>query len=153
MSTPDIAESRPHEGYDPIVDHTGPAVSPTPAAAADDNVFQVLAARARTRAPLDLWVAVIGGSVDAGLLWWRHPLLSWLAAGCAAVAAYGVWGLLDRAMDRQRAVIKASDADESARGRFAQLSGLRDVVAILGTGGAAWAVLRFMAVALANWNH
>src|SRR6476660_10561406 len=30
----------------------------------------------------------IGGAVDAGLLWWRHPMLSWLAAGCAAVAAY-----------------------------------------------------------------
>lgn len=61
----------------------------------ESNVFRVLGAQARTRSRAQLWVAALGGAVDAGLLWWRHPMLGWLAAGCAAVAMYGIWGLLD----------------------------------------------------------
>ena len=115
--------------------------------AEESNVFRVLGAQARTRSLAQLWVAAIGGVVDAGLLWWRHPMLIWLAAGCAAVAAYGAWGLLDRAVENR------SDKATASRELLAQLSALRDLTAIAGTGAAVWAVLSFMAVALGNWNH
>ena len=116
---------------------------------ADDesNVFRVLGAHARTRSVAQLWVATLGGAVDAGLLWWRHPMLGWLAAGCAAVTAYGVWGLLDRTIET-----RAADP-EAQHDTVARLGGLRDLTAVIGTAAALWAVLSFMAVALGNWNH
>jgi hypothetical protein len=113
----------------------------------ENNVFRVLGAQARSRSLAQLWVAALGGAVDAALLWWRHPMLGWLAAGCAAVAAYGVWGLLDRRIETRSAEPSASPEP------IAQLGGLRDLTAVAGTAAALWAVLSFMAVALGNWNH
>ena len=52
-----------------------------------DNVFRTLGDPARTRSVTELWITTVVGAVDAGLLWWQHPLLSWVAAGCAAMAA------------------------------------------------------------------
>ena len=114
----------------------------------ESNVFRVLAAQARTRSLPQLWIAALGGAVDAGLLGWRHPMLTWLAAGCAAVAAYGAWGLLDRAVEARTTTEPAASPEG-----LAQLGGLRDLTAIAGTAAAIWAVLSFMAVALGNWNH
>ena len=113
-----------------------------------DNVFRTLGNHARTRSVAELWITTVVGAVDAGLLWWQHPLLSWVAAGCAAMAAYGGWGLLDRAAGARR---QATSPD--GRGELAFLTGFRDVTAILGTGAALWAILSFMAAALGNWNH
>src|SRR5690242_21879019 len=113
----------------------------------ENNVFRVLGAQARTRSITQLWVAAIGGAVDAGLLWWRHPMLAWLAAGCAAVAAYGLWGLLDHTIETR------TTGQSAPRGPLSQLRGLRDLTAVVGTAAALWAVLSFMAVALGNWNH
>ena len=113
----------------------------------ENNVFRVLGAQARTRSVAQLWVATIGGAVDAGLLWWRHPMLGWLAAGCVSVAAYGLWGLLDRTIETR------TSEPTTSRGTLAQLDGLRGFTAIVGTIAALWAVLSFMAVALGNWNH
>ena len=113
---------------------------------ADSNVFRVLGAQARTRSIAQLSIAALGGVVDAGLLWWRHPMLGWLAAGCAAVAAYGAWGLLDRA-------IETRSAEPDAPRETLALESVRDLVAVAGTAAALWAVLSFMAVALGNWNH
>lgn len=113
----------------------------------ESNVFRVLGAQARTRSVTQLWVAAIGGAVDAGILWWRHPMLGWLAAGCAAVAAYGIWGLLDRGIETR------TGQPDGEHEPLAQLCGLRDLTAIAGTALALWAVLSFMAVALGNWNH
>ena len=112
----------------------------------ENNVFRVLAAQARTRSIAQLWVVVLGGAVDAGLFWWRHPMLTWLGAGCAAVAAYGAWGLLDRA-------IETRSIEPNAPRETLTFEGLRDLAAIAGTAAALWAVLSFMAVALGNWNH
>ena len=120
---------------------------PTDVEAEESNVFRVLGAQARTRTLAQLRVAAIGGAVDAGLLWWRHPMLGWLAAGCAAVAAYGIWGLLDRGIE-QRTTNPAAPDDAVSR-----LRGLRALTAVAGTVAALWAVLSFMAVALGNWNH
>ena len=112
----------------------------------DDNVFRVLRAQARTRSIGQLGVVALGGAVDAGLFWWGHPMLTWLAAGCAAVAAYGTWGLLDRA-------IETRSAERDVPPEALALDSLRDLTAIGGTVAALWAVLSFMAVALGNWNH
>ena len=135
--------NRDVEGVEPV--EAVVAVSSTDGA--NDNVFRVLAAQARARPAAQLWVAALGGLVDAGLLWWRHPMLTWLGAGCAAVAAYGVWGLLDRVVQRR------TSESASAAGTLEQVRGLRDLTAIAGTVLAVWAVLSFMAVALGNWNH
>jgi len=113
-----------------------------------DNVFRTLGNHARTRSMTELSITTIVGAVDAGLLWWQHPLLSWVAAGCAAMAAYGGWGLLDRA-----ASARSQPTTPDERGELAFLTGFRDLTAIAGTGAALWAILSFMAAALGNWNH
>ncbi len=118
-----------------------------PVAPLEENVFQVLADQARTRTTQELRATTLGGLISAGLLWWQHPALSWLAAGFAATAAYGVWGLLDRAA---RAPSKAGARD---RGTTAQLTGLRDLTALLGTGAALWTLFGFMAAAFSNMHH
>jgi hypothetical protein len=139
-------------GVDEPLDVTVNATEP-PAIVSDaernaDNVFRTLGNHARTRSVTELWITTVVGAVDAGLLWWQHPLLSWVAAGCAAMAAYGGWGLLDRA-----ASTKQPPATPDERGELAFLTGLRDLAAIVGTGAAFWAILSFMAAALGNWNH
>lgn len=113
----------------------------------DTNIFRVLGTQARTRSIAQLSLAFVGGAVDAWLIWSRHPMLTWLAGGCAAVAAYGAWGLLDRAIEMQSTSEMDSAHDAPA------LESLRDLTAIAGTAAALWAVLSFMAIALGNWNH
>jgi hypothetical protein len=120
------------------------ASSDTPhgVAPADENVFRTLARQARSRSATQLWIITLGGAVDGIILGWTHPGLSWLATGCAATAAYGIWGLLDRAVP-----VDAPNAATSAA------IDVRNVVAVLGTGAAVWTVLSFMATVLGNWNH
>jgi hypothetical protein len=118
-----------------------------PADQDDGNVFHVLSEQARTRTTSQLWATTVGGLVSAGLLWWQHPSLSWLAAGFAATAAYGVWGLLDRAAHTR---MRGAGTDQGAT---APLTGLRNLAALAGVGAALWAVLDFMAAALGNWIH
>jgi hypothetical protein len=122
-------------------------VDSEPAAALEENVFQVLAQQARTRTTQELRVTTLGGLINAGLLWWQHPGLSWLAAGFAATAAYGLWGLLDR---ETQARTKVAERD---RGKTEQLTGLRDLATLLGVGAALWALFGFMAATLGNWHH
>ena len=114
---------------------------------ADENVFQVLARQARTRTPRELGLTTLGGVLNAVLIGWQHPALSWLAAGCAAAAAYGAWGLLDRAAQT------SMSSEEACADTVRQLLGVRDLTAVLGGGAALWAVLDFMAAALGNWHH
>lgn len=142
-----VDETTPHDVEPADPEAAGEQLVTTGVEDEESNVFRVLGAQARTRSVAQLWVAALGGAVDAGLLWWRHPMLGWLAAGGAAVAAYGAWGLLDRAIERRTA---DSAAQHEA---VARLGGLRDLTAIAGTAAALWAVLSFMAVALGNWNH
>jgi hypothetical protein len=112
-----------------------------------ENIFQLLGHRARTRTSTELWLIAGCGLLNAVLLSWRYPALSWLAAGCAATGAYGAWGLLDRA-----ARVRMS-GEERCRGTSQQLRALRDLAAAAGTGAALWAVLALMATALGNWIH
>ena len=142
----DVGETTDHERDDAERDVGGEQLIATNVEDEDTNVFRVLGAQARTRSIAQLWVVALGGAVDAGLLWWRHPMLTWLAAGCAAAAAYGAWGLLDRAMESR-------NTEPDAPRETLAFEGLRDLAAIVGTAAALWAVLSFMAVALGNWNH
>ena len=135
------------ERVDVTLDSPDQPAVPTDGARDADNVFRTLGNHARTRSVMELWITTVVGAVDAGLLWWQHPLLSWVAAGCAAVAAYGAWGLLDRTASARQ------PATPDERGKLAQLIGFRDLSAIFGTGAAVWAILSFMAAALGNWNH
>lgn len=75
-----------------------------PDSAPAETIHAVLASQARDRTKLELWAGTLVGGANAALIWIRFPSLHWLAAGFAATACYGVWGLLDR---------RVSDLDES----------------------------------------
>jgi len=68
--------------------------------AADETIFSVLAARARSRPLSHLWVTAVIGAVDAVALAIARPGLWWIAAACASVTGYAIWGIADRALDR-----------------------------------------------------
>jgi len=124
------------------------AVDDEPAAtASDDNVFVVLARQAHSRDGTELWMTALGGSVNATLVWLQHPKLHWLAAGFVAVAAYGIWGLADRAIASRppRDLFLAVKRD--------LLIGIRGLAVPAGVLAAILAVGGFMAAALGGWNH
>ena len=106
-----------------------------------EDVFTVLADHARSRSVGALWTTAIGGVVNGGLVWWQYPAWSWLAAGFVAAAAFGAWGLVDRVV-LARAALQGEARPSNA------LPELRDLIAVLGTGAAGWAVLMFIAAAL-----
>jgi hypothetical protein len=112
----------------------------------EEHVFALIASHARTRPRIELWTTAVAAALNAGMLWWQHPSLSWLAAGFATVASYGTWGLLDRALGPRN----PTDQAHAPRRR---LRATRDLTAIAGTGLAAWTLLSFMAAAIGNWNH
>ena len=107
-----------------------------------DTVFSVLATQARSRTAAELWTTAIGGAVNAILLLWQHPNLSWLIGGFTAVAAYGAWGLADRAVERSRL------AGLELANRADHWTALRGLAAGLGIAGAVWAVIGVMLAAL-----
>jgi hypothetical protein len=110
-----------------------------------ENVFTVLAAQARTRSRAGLWTTTVGGALNAGLIFWQYPSLSWLAAGCVAVAAYGSWGLIDRAIEAQLEQLRGLEVPPDS------LPDLRSLCAFVGTGATLVAAVRFMMWALGAW--
>ena len=68
--------------------------------AAEQTIFGVLADRARSRPLSHLWITAVIGAVDAVALGIARPGLWWIAAACASVSGYAVWGIADRAFDR-----------------------------------------------------
>jgi hypothetical protein len=68
--------------------------------AAEETIFSLLAARARTRASAHLWLTAGIGGIDALALTIARPALWWIGAACVTVSAYAVWGLADRALVR-----------------------------------------------------
>ena len=112
----------------------------------DESLFVILARHARERSPMELWTTAVGGVVNAGFVWWQFPALRWVAAGFAAVAAYGIGGLSER-------LLAASASDHSASWRNKALVVLRSVALAGGMTAAAGAVLGFMAAALRGWQH
>ena len=84
-----------------VVEHEEPvagSVAASQAVEPDETIFSVLAGRARSRAPSHLWLTAAIGGIDAVALMIGRPSLWWVAAACAAVAAYAVWGLVDRTL-------------------------------------------------------
>jgi hypothetical protein len=77
----------------------------SPAGTSTETLHEVLAAQARDRTRLELWAGALVGGANAALIWVRFPSLHWLAAGFAATAFYGAWGLIDR---------KVTDIDASS---------------------------------------
>ena len=136
-----------------IEQHSAPPSEPTglraqtPAPVSlGETVFSVLGDQARSRSRSGLWTTAIGGVLNAGVVWWQYPTLTWLAAGCLSAAAYGAWGLFDREI-----LAKASRAENSA-GPADSLAEMRGLMAVLGTGAAVWAVAEFLLFALGNWH-
>jgi len=124
-----------------------PADASTPPGQSADTVFGVLAQRASERSPAELWTTALGGSVNAVFIWSQHPHLHWLGAGFTAAAAYGIWGLADRA-------IRIRGAAEKANGlKLDLLRGLRGIAVPVGVAAAVFAAGSFMAAALGGWIH
>jgi hypothetical protein len=61
-----------------------------------ESLHQVLANQARDRTALELSAGAFVGAANAAVIWMRFPSVHWLAAGFAATACYGLWGLADR---------------------------------------------------------
>jgi hypothetical protein len=129
---------------------TPPATHSTAASgsvSSGDNVFDVLARHASERSPAELWTGAVGGFVSAAFILAQHPRLHWLGAGFAAVAAYGIWGLADRALERRDAEGRTGAAANAV------LSIVRVVAIPAGIVSAILAVGSFMAAAFAGWIH
>jgi hypothetical protein len=128
--------------HDPPLEPVGHNAGIPTAAQREENVFTVLRDQARSRSRGGLWTTAVGGALNAALVWWQSPALSWLAAGFLSAAAYGSWGLLDRFLaerdDRPNAGGLTGDA----------LPEMRTLIVLLGTAAAAWAVVGFSAAAL-----
>ena len=110
-------------------------------AGSEESVFDMLAARARTRAAAHLWITAGIGAIDALALMVARPTLWWVAAACLSVSAYAVWGLADRALVR---------TDRSPRGRWAPLGlrAVRVIAVVVGVAGGAATMLGFLGAAL-----
>jgi hypothetical protein len=112
-------------------------VEQEPVGVDSENVFTVLAARARSRSRAGLWTTTIGGLLNAGLIFWQYPSLSWLAASSVAVAAYGAWGLIDRTIVTRPDRLDAGVPEDL-------LPDMRALVVVMGTGAAGVAAALFM---------
>jgi hypothetical protein len=112
----------------------------------DESLFVILARNARERSPMELWTTAVGGVVNTAFIWWQFPALRWLAAGFAAVAAYGIGGLSERLL-----ATRAADQERNWRGKA--LVVVRSIALAGGLAAAAGAVLGFMAAALSGWQH
>jgi hypothetical protein len=127
-----IPESQPRADNADVVADSAPA----------ETLHAVLASQARDRTKLELWAGTLVGGANAALIWTRFPSLHWLAAGFAATAFYGAWGLLDR---------QVSDCDASPTST--RLSRIlirmpRLVSGALGWGAALFAIGAFLTAAL-----
>jgi hypothetical protein len=106
---------------------------------ADETVFTVLAARARTHATAHLWLTAGIGGIDAAALMIGRPALWWVAAACGAVTAYAVWGLADRA---------AAFAGPTHRWTRVVCRGIKGLALVVGVAAALAAAIGFLGVAL-----
>ena len=95
---------------------------------------------------MELWTTAVGGTANAAFIWWQFPALHWVAAGFAAVAAYGIGGLSER-------LLAARASDQHAGWRDRALVAVRGIALAGGLAAAAGAVLGFMAAALGGWQH
>ena len=123
---------------DTPVPHTGE----TAVATNGETLNEVLASQARDRSRLELCAGTVVGGANAALIWIRFPSVHWLAAGFAATACYGAWGLIDR---------KLSSVDDSvADGRLTRMlmRAARFGVAAGGWICALFAVAAFLTAAL-----
>jgi len=132
-----MAQRRPDPPLEPVGHNAD-----IPAVQRENNVFTVLRDQARSRSRGWLWTTAVGGALNAALVWWQYPTLSWLAAGFLSAAAYGGWGLLDRFLAERSAAPEAAGVADDA------LPEMRTLIAVLGTAAAAWAVVGFISAAL-----
>jgi hypothetical protein len=109
------------------------------------TIFDVLANQARERSTSELRTTAVGFAVNASLILWYHPSLSWLGAAFGAISAYGVWGLADRLRSEELT------GENTDRGSVLFTSGLRLGAAIAGSTAGLYAAFKFMAVALGHW--
>ncbi|MBA3558000.1 MAG: hypothetical protein H0W30_05310 [Gemmatimonadaceae bacterium] len=128
---PNRNESSP---LDSLKSNAGESPQPT--------VFSVLAAHARGTPSGPLAAATLFGVLDAIMIGRAHPALWWLAAGFVSLAAYGGWGLADRAL-----------ASGKVGRRRTALSALRATAIALGCAAALAVVLGLMRSALGGWIH
>ena len=64
----------------------------------EENLFSMLAERARGHRPAHLWGAALFGAADAVFIVIAYPGVWWLACASVALCTFGVWGLADDAL-------------------------------------------------------
>jgi hypothetical protein len=119
-----------------------PSVDTAVVGSGSETLHAVLASQARDRTKLELWAGAVIGGTNAALIWARFPSLHWLAAGFAAAASYGAWGLIDR---------KLTDLDQSLeRAPYSKILMLftRILAGALGWACALFAIGAFLTAAL-----
>lgn len=109
-----------------------------------ETLHAVLAAQARDRTKLELWAGTLVGGANAVLMWSRFPSLHWLAAGFAATACYGIWGLLDRKLSEREGTA------ESSRYSKILMRSPRVLAAALGWAAAIFAIVAFLTAGLST---
>jgi hypothetical protein len=110
-----------------------------------ETVKTVLAEHARGHPPGALWRTAIGGATNAILIWTQFPSIQWLASGFTAVAAYGLWGLIDGYIRE----IESKEEHPAADTFFAL--GLRTVIAAGGYAAALYTVVAFLKSLVHGW--
>ena|SRR5579885_1916455 len=108
-----------------------------------ETVNAVLAEQARGHTSGTLWRTALGGAMNAILVWTQFPSMQWLASGFTAVAAYGLWGLIDARIREVETGV--------ARGNVVFARGLRVFTAIGGWTAALFAVVAFMRFLVRGW--
>ena len=112
---------------------------------AEETVFSLIAARARSHSTAHLALTAVIGVLDAAAIAWAHPSFWPVAMLFAAAGAYGAWGLIDRAV-AHRAAKGPSDAASTMGLRV-----LRESVALLGLVAVVAAVAGIFGASLGTW--
>jgi hypothetical protein len=116
----------------------------------DASLPEVLAARARSSSDLRLTLDVaVGLAAGVAAVWW-HPT-GWVAALSAALcfAAFGAWGLADRALRARHETVELLPAPHPVPD--AALVALRVLAAGVGTAAAVTLVFSLLAASLGTW--
>ncbi len=112
----------------------------------EENLFSMLAARARGHRPAHLVGAALFGAADAVFILIAYPAVWWLACASVALCTFGVWGLADDAL-------LGDPYSAPAPGRRSIIRAARAAAVGIGVLAAGVAAFGLMATALGRLTH
>jgi hypothetical protein len=111
---------------------------------AEPGLLDLLGSQARSRTTWQLAVTASAGTINA-FFFSQHPSMWWLAVGCGAASAYGLWGLADRAL------VEREESGQDSGVAEGLLETVRGVALVSGIGCVVIAAIGFMGAALNGW--